>query len=158
MKLQPASKKELARISAGTLALAALETAVFALLGLAGVYSFGWEVVVSALGGSAVAILNFALLCLTVQATVGTADPKQLRAKVQASYTARLLLQGLWCLLTFLAPCFRVIPGVLPLFFPNLVILWLRARGKITVQSPQAPPAADPALPARDPGPEHQER
>ncbi|MGN0983753.1 MAG: ATP synthase subunit I [Gemmiger sp.] len=134
MKLQPASQKELARIAAGTLAGAAVMVAVFALLGVLGVYPFRWTVLTGAAGGCAVAILNFALLCLTVQNAAGIQDPKLLRAKVQASYTARLLVQGLWCLVAYLAPCFQVVAGILPLFFPNLVIYSLRAAGKIDAQ------------------------
>lgn len=140
MKLQPASQKEIARIAAGTLAGAAVLVAVFAVLGAAGLYPFRWTVITGALGGSAVAILNFTMLCLTVQNAAGIEDKKLLRAKVQASYTARLLLQGLWCLVAYLAPCFQVVAGILPLFFPNLVIYFLRATGKIAVEPPQSEP------------------
>lgn len=139
MKLQPASQKEIARIAAGTLAGAAVLVAVFAVLGLAGVYPFRWTVITGALGGSAVAILNFTLLCLTVQNAAGVEDPKLLRAKVQASYTARLLVQGLWCLTAYLAPCFQVVAGILPLLFPNLVIYSLRATGRIEAPPPPPP-------------------
>lgn len=139
MKLQPASQKEIARIAVGTLAGAAVLVAVFAVLGLAGVYPFRWTVITGALGGSAVAILNFTLLCLTVQNAAGVEDPKLLRAKVQASYTARLLVQGLWCLTAYLAPCFQVVAGILPLLFPNLVIYSLRATGKIEATPPPPP-------------------
>lgn len=154
MKLQPASQKEIARIAAGTLAGAAALVAVFAVLGLAGVYPFRWTVITGALGGSAVAILNFTLLCLTVQNAAGVEDPKLLRAKVQASYTARLLVQGLWCLAAYLAPCFQVVAGILPLFFPNLVIYSLRAAGKI--EAPAPPPPGGEGGPQEEP--QNQER
>lgn len=155
MKLQPASQKELARIAAGTLAGAAVPVAVFAVLGLTGVYPFRWTVITGALGGSAVAILNFAVLCLTVQDAAGMEDKKMLRAKVQASYNGRLLLQGLWCLVAYLAPCFQVVAGIVPLFFPNLVIYYLQATGKA---ANQAPPAAGAPADPQTPGPQNQER
>lgn len=155
MKLQPASQKEIARIAAGTLAGAAVLVAVFALLGVVGLYPFRWTVITGALGGSAVAVLNFTLLCLTVQSAAGIEDPKLLRARVQASYTARLLVQGLWCLVAYLAPCFQVVAGILPLFFPNLVIYTLRATGKIAAE---APPPSGESGPQNEPDPQNQER
>lgn len=68
MKLQPASRRELKHIAVGTLICSAVMVAVFVLLSVTGIYpSVFWQVLLSALLGSAVAIVNFALLCLTVQ-------------------------------------------------------------------------------------------
>lgn len=130
MKLQPASKKELLSIARGTLAATALMLAVFLVLSLAGVYPFTWQIPLAAAGGCLVAVANFYLLCLTVQSAAGMEDQKALKAKVQLSYNGRLLMQGLWCLICFLAPCFNVVAGVLPLLFPNLFIYARQAAGK----------------------------
>lgn len=130
MKLQPASKKELAFVAKGTLAGTLLMLAVFLALSAAGVYPFRWQILAGAAGGCTVAILNFYLLCLTVQSAAGMEDPKALKAKVQASYNGRLLMQGLWCLASYLAPCFHLAAGVIPLLFPNVLIYLRQAAGK----------------------------
>ena len=83
-----------------------------------------------AAGGCAVAVANFYLLCLPVQSAAGMDDQKALKAKVQASYNGRLLMQGLWCLVSYLAPCFNVAAGVIPLLFPNILIYLRQAAGK----------------------------
>lgn len=130
MKLQPASKKELLFIAKGTVLGTLLMLVVFLVLSVTGVYPFGWQIPLSAAGGCLVAVLNFYLLCLTVQSAAGTEDKKALKAKVQGSYNGRLLMQGLWCLVSFLAPCFNVAAGVVPLLFPNLLIYIRQAAGK----------------------------
>ena len=97
MKLQPASRRELKHIAVGTLICSAVMVAVFVLLSVTGIYpSVFWQVLLSALLGSAVAIVNFALLCLTVQSAAEKAgDAGAVKARVQTSYTSRLALQGL---------------------------------------------------------------
>ena len=147
-KLQPDSKKELLRIGTGTLVLAAAMVAVFALLGLAGVIRFDWTVPLGALAGSGVTILNFYLLCITMQQAVAVnEDPKAVRGIIQLSYNGRMLLQALWVVAAWAAPCFHFIAGALPLLFPRLVILYLQKTG----QYPQGEPL--PEKPETDNGP-----
>ena len=130
MKLQPASKKELTFIAKGTVICTLVMLAVFLVLSVTGVYPFSCRVPLAAAGGCAVAVANFYLLCLTVQSAAGMDDQKALKAKVQASYNGRLLMQGLWCLVSYLAPCFNVAAGVIPLLFPNILIYLRQAAGK----------------------------
>ena len=130
MKLQPASKKELTFIAKGTVICTLVMLAVFLVLSVTGVYPFSWRVPLAAAGGCAVAVANFYLLCLTVQSAAGVDDQKARKAKVQASYNGRLLMQGLWCLVSYLAPCFNVAAGVIPLLFPNILIYLRQAAGK----------------------------
>ena len=130
MKLQPSSKKELTFIAKGTVICTLVMLAVFLVLSVTGVYPFSWRVPLAAAGGCAVAGANFYLLCLTVQSAAGMDDQKALKAKVQASYNGRLLMQGLWCLVSYLAPCFNVAAGVIPLLFPNILIYLRQAAGK----------------------------
>jgi hypothetical protein len=152
MNLQPAAKQELIRIAIGTLVCSAVMVAVFAVLGLFGVVKFDYTVVLGALGGSAVAILNFAAMCLTVQSATTVEDEKRSRAKMQLSYNFRLLGQALWCILAFILACFQPVAGMLPLLFPRLVIYYLQLTGKY--RAPAKKSAADSAAPAAQPGDE----
>lgn len=130
LKLQPASRKEVSRIAIGSLACDVVLIAVFAVLGLIGLVRFRYTVVLGALVGTAVAVLNFTLMCLMVQSVTGLDDEKKIRAKVQLSYNSRMLLQGVWCVVAFAAPCFQVVASVLPLLFPRVVIYYLQVTGQ----------------------------
>ncbi|MEE0800806.1 MAG: ATP synthase subunit I [Gemmiger sp.] len=155
MKLQPSSRKELKVIAAGTLACSAVMVLVFVVLHVAGVYRTAlWQVVLSALVGSAVAILNFAALCLTVQkAAEKSQDARFVHTCVQTSYTARLALQALWCIAAFVAPCFQVVAAALPLLFPRVAIYFQQIKER---KRPEAAPAS--AAQQGNPLPPEQER
>ena len=95
MKLQPASRKELSRIALGTLACDAVMIAALFLLSLVGVGTFEpFRILLGAACGSIVAVVNFALLCLTVQSAVEIENKKKMKARFQLSYNIRLLLQA----------------------------------------------------------------
>lgn len=134
MKLQPASQKELTRIAVGSLICAAVLVAVFGVIGLLGLHPFSWTVVSGALVGTAVAVVNFALLCLTVQSAAEESDEKKMRAKVQLSYNGRLMFQAAWGLIALICPWFQTIAGILPLLFPRIVIYYLQITGKYKPQ------------------------
>ena len=71
MKLQAASRKELSRIAIGTLVCDAVLIAALFVLSLVGVGRFEpFRILLGAVCGSIVAIVNFAILCLTVQSAV----------------------------------------------------------------------------------------
>lgn len=145
MKLQPASQKELLHISVGTLLCAAVMVGVFALLSAAGIYPFSLSVLWAALVGSAVAILNFALLCLTVQKVAEMGDnAKGARAAMQSSYNARMMLQGLWCVLALVLPCFQPVAGILPLLFPRIAIFLMQKTGRVGSGQAAAQPGETP--------------
>ena len=94
MKLQPASRKELSRIALGTLACDAVMIAALFVLSLVGVGSFDLlRILLGAVCGSVVAVVNFAILCLTVQSAVEIENKKKMKARFQLSYNIRLLLQ-----------------------------------------------------------------
>ena len=79
MKLQPASRKELSRIAVGTLVCDAVMIAALFLLSLVGVGAFNpFRVLLGAACGSVVAIVNFAILCLTVQSAVEIENKKKM--------------------------------------------------------------------------------
>lgn len=133
MKLQAASKKELRRISLGTLAGTAVLILVLYLLSLIGVGTFTpSRIFLGAAIGCGIAILNFYLLCLTVQKAVDISDQKQMKARFQLSYNFRMLLQAVWVVVALLVPGIHVVAGAVPLLFPHAVILFLQMSGRIS--------------------------
>ena len=67
MKLQPSSRKEIKRISIGIAVCDIIMIAGLFLLSQFGIGTFSYRIFVGTLGGSIVAILNFTIMCLTVQ-------------------------------------------------------------------------------------------
>lgn len=132
MKLQPASKKEIKRIAAGTLVLDLAMVAGLFLMSQFGIGTFELgKILLSALIGSFIAIVNFTILCLTVQSAVGMEDQKKMKAKFQLSYNARMILQAAWVVTAFLLSSFHFIAGAAPVLFPKVTILYLQAKGKL---------------------------
>lgn len=144
MKLQPASKKEVKRVALGVFILDALMIGVFFLLSQFGIGSFDLpSILLGALGGSAVAILNFIIMCLTIQRAVNISEQKQMKAFIQGSYNGRLLLQAAWIVAAFMVSGINVIAAAIPLLFPNLTIFYLQAKGKLVTPSERKNPPAD---------------
>lgn len=145
MKLQPASKKEVKRIAIGTAAFSGIMIAAMFVLSLVGVGTFDYKVFIGAIGGSLVAILNFTIMCLTIQNAVNIAEQKQMKAFIQGSYNGRLLLQAAWIVVAFVVSHINVIAAALPLLFPNLTIFYLQSKGKLVTPSDRKNPPADEA-------------
>lgn len=140
MKLQPESKKELKRILCGAAICTAVMWVVFAALGLVGWVRFDLKLVLSSLVGDAVAVGNFAGICLMVQKVIDEQDEKRRKAQLQASYNIRMLIQAVWVIVAIGAPCFQPFAGVLPLFFPRVTIYYLQITGKYKpLAAPQEP-------------------
>lgn len=132
MKLQQASRREIRRITLGTLVCDSILIAGLFLLSQFGIGSFDLpRILLGAFCGSIIAVLNFTLLCLTVQGAVGTASQQQMKAKFQLSYNLRLGLQAAWVVVCYVVPQIHFIAGAAPILFPNLVIFWLQSRGKL---------------------------
>ena len=140
MILQPASRKEVTRVTVGTLVCDVLLVAGLFLASQfdIGTFDLG-RILVSAAIGSVIAVLNFALMCLTVQSAVGMADQKQMKAKFQLSYNARMILQAGWTVIAFLVPGIHFIAGAAPILFPKVTILYLQAKGKLLPPDPPRP-------------------
>ena len=139
MKLQAASKKELGHISVGTIIGTLLLILVLYLLSLVGVGSFQPSRIFLGAGiGCLIAILNFYLLCLTVQKAVDIKDQKQMKMKFQVSYNFRMLLQAAWVVIALLVPGIHVVAGAVPLLFPHAVILWMQMTGRIAGAAPRS--------------------
>lgn len=140
MKLQPESKKELKRILCGAAICTAVMWVAFAALGLVGWVRFDLKLVLSSLVGDAVAVGNFAGICLMVQKVIDEQDEKRRKAKLQLSYNGRMLLQAVWVVVAIAAPCFQPFASVLPLFFPRITIYYLQITGKYKPLTPKAEP------------------
>ena len=135
MKLQSPSKKEIKRIAVGTGICDLILLAVFFVLSLEGIVRFDYTVLLGALGGSVVAVLNFTVMCLTIQKAVDIEEKKQMKAFIQGSYNGRLLLQAGWIVVAFLVPHLTVVAAAAPLLFPNLTIFYLQSKGKLVQPS-----------------------
>ena len=132
MKLQPASRRELFRISVGTLVCDCILAAALFLLSLVGIGKFTpIRILLGLCCGSFVAIFNFTVLCLTVQSAVGIENKRKMKARFQISYNLRMLLQAGWVVAAFLIPQIHFVAGALPVLFPNVVIYFLQAIGKL---------------------------
>ena len=140
MKLQPASQREVKRIAVGTLVCDVLLVAGLFLASQfdIGTFDLG-KILISAAIGSCVAVLNFALMCLTVQSALGMTDQKKMKAKFQLSYNARMILQAGWTVIAFLIPGLHFIAGAAPVLFPKVTILYLQAKGKLLPPDPPRP-------------------
>ena len=142
MKLQPASQREVKRIACGTAVGGVLLVAVMFVLSLMGVGAFDYRVITGAIGGCIVAVLNFAMMCMTIQRAVNISEQKAMKSFIQGSYNGRLLLQAGWIVAAYLIPWVNVFAAAIPLLFPNLMIFYLQARGKLVTPSKRknAPP------------------
>lgn len=132
MKLQPASRKEIGRIALGTLACDGIMIAGLFLLSQFGIGTFPlFRILLGAACGSVVAVLNFAILCLTVQQAVEIESKRKMKARFQLSYNIRMVLQAAWVVACFAIPHIHFFAGALPILFPNVVIFWLQSKGKL---------------------------
>ncbi len=140
MILQPASRKEVTRVTVGTLVCDVLMVAGLFLASQfdIGTFDLG-KILLSAAIGSCIAVLNFALMCLTVQSALGMTDQKKMKAKFQLSYNARMILQAGWTVIAFLVPGLHFIAGAAPVLFPKVTILYLQAKGKLLPPDPPRP-------------------
>lgn len=143
MKLQSASKKEIKRIALGTLVWDLILIAALFLLSLEGIGTFDYKVFTGVAGGSVIAILNFTVMCLTIQKAVDIEEKKQMKAFIQGSYNGRLLLQAGWIVAAFLIPHIQVVAAAVPLLFPNLTIFYLQSKGKLVQPSERKNPPAE---------------
>jgi len=140
MKLQSASWREVKRIACGTVVGGVLLIAVMFTLSRLSIGSFDYRVITGAIGGCMVAVLNFALMCITIQRAVNIGEQKSMKAFIQGSYNGRLLLQAAWIVAAYLLPWFNVFASAIPLLFPTLTIFFLQARGKLVTPSERKNP------------------
>jgi len=145
MKLQPSSRREIARITAGILVCDGIMIAGLLLLSQFGIGTFDLlRILLGAVCGSIVAVLNFTILCLTVQSAVEIESKRKMKARFQLSYNIRMVLQAVWVVACFAIPQIHFIAGAVPVLFPNVVIFWLQSKGKLVSPSQNSSPAPVP--------------
>ena len=144
MILQPASRKEVLRITAGTAVCDVILVAALFLLSQfdIGTFQLG-KILLSTLIGSVIAVVNFAVMCLTVQSAVGMTDQKKMKAKFQLSYNARMIVQAGWAVAAFLTPGLHFVAAAAPILFPKVTILYLNATGKLMPREEAKPEASE---------------
>ena len=140
MKLQSASMKEVKRIACGTAVCGVALIVVMFVLSRMGIGVFDYRVFTGTVGGCLVAVLNFTLMCLTIQRAVNIGEQKAMKTFIQGSYNGRLLLQAGWIVAAYLMPWVNVFAAAVPLLFPNLMIFYLQARGKLVTPSERKNP------------------
>ena len=133
MKLQPASRREVKRIAVGTLACDAIMIAGIFLLSQFEILAFDpIKILLGVVPGTLIAIVNFAILCLTVQTAVNIENQRKMKARFQASYNLRLTIQAIWIVAAFLLRSkIHFLAAALPIFFPKVTILYLQFSGKL---------------------------
>ncbi|MBP3684172.1 MAG: ATP synthase subunit I [Oscillospiraceae bacterium] len=132
MKLQPASRREIKRITIGTLACDGIMIAGLFLCSQFGIGKFELSrILLGAFFGSIIAVLNFTILCLTVQSAVEMENKRKMKARFQLSYNVRMIIQAGWVVAAFLIKPVHFVAGALPIFFPNVVIYYLQFKGKL---------------------------
>ena len=140
MKLQSASQHEIKRIAFGTAVGGVLLVAAMFVLSRMGIGTFDYRVLTGALGGCIVAVINFSLMCVTIQRAVNISEQKAMKSFIQGSYNGRLLLQAGWIVAAYLMPWVNVFAAAIPLLCPNLTIFYLQARGKLVTPSERKNP------------------
>lgn len=145
MKLQPDSRKEIKRITLGTLACDGIMIAGLFLLSQFDIGTFNLlKIVLGALCGSLIAVLNFTILCLTIQSALGIESQRKMRARFQTSYNTRLAIQAIWIVAAFLLRSkVHFIAAVAPVFFPKFTLLYLQLNGKLMPATPPAQKAEE---------------
>ena len=140
MKLQRASRREITRITVGTLACDGILVAGLWLLSQFGIGTFALSrILLSAACGSVIAVLNFTILCLTVQSAVEIESKRKMKARFQLSYNIRMVIQAGWVVACFLIKPIHFVAGAAPILFPNVVIYYLQFTGKLLPREEQAP-------------------
>lgn len=140
MKLQSASQREVKRIACGTAVGGVALVVVMFVLSKMGIGSFDYRVITGVIGGCIIAVINFTMMCLTIQRAVNIGEQKAMKSFIQGSYNGRLLLQAGWIVAAYLMPWVNVFAAEIPLLFPNMMIFYLQARGKLVTPSERKNP------------------
>ena len=138
MRLEAASRKEVSRISQGVLVGDGLMIVGLFLLSQFGIGNFNLvKVLLGTAAGSVISILNFVILCLTVQSALEMESKRKMKARFQRSYNLRLLIQALWIVgAFFLRDKVHFIAAAAPLFFPNVWLIYLQLSGRLNGVAP----------------------
>ena len=131
-QIQPAVKKETARVTGITLTGCVIMFAAFFVLHKISPASVPFDMKV--ILGSGVAVANFFFMGLTIQKIVSGEDEEQARKDMKASYRFRTVTQLLWVVLAVALPFLNGAAGLIPLFFPSAGIKVLSMFGMINAK------------------------
>jgi hypothetical protein len=119
MRIEPAVKKETKYILGMSLLFSVLMELIFWAVG-----HMDYTVPLGNLLGVVIAVLNFFLMGLTVQNSIGL-DEKAASEKLKLSQRLRMLMVIALAAVGVGLPCFNSLAVVIPLFFPRIAIaLW----------------------------------
>ena len=117
-KVDSTVRRETLYIAAVTVVLAALMNLVFLVLG-----KWDMTVLFGSILGSFVAVMNFFLMGITVQGSIGK-DEKTVKRRVWISLLLRMIMMfGFAAAAYFLPGAFNIIPLVICYVFPRIAIL-----------------------------------
>ena len=141
MKLQAASRKEVSRITIGVLICDVLMIAALFLLSQFGIGTFRlMKILLGAAAGSVISIVNFIILCLTIQSALEIENKRKMKARFQTSYNIRLLIQAAWIVgCFFLRDKIHFVAAAAPVFYPNVWLIFLQLTGRLNTGTPAAP-------------------
>ena len=108
--------KETKYLALWVVIFSALMQAVFLMVGY-----WDYTVLLGNLISAAVVVLNFFLMCLSVQRSLAK-EPKDAKQSMQASQIYRYLLIVVVAILGATLPCFNMWATLIPLFFPRIAI------------------------------------
>ncbi|MBR3972861.1 MAG: ATP synthase subunit I [Oscillospiraceae bacterium] len=147
MKLQAASRKEVKRIVVGVIVCNIAMIAGLFLLSQFGIGTFSLpKILIGALCGSVIAVVNFIILCLTIQSAIEIENKRKMKRRFQTSYNIRLLVQAVWIVgCFFLRDKVHFVAAAAPVFYPNVWLVFLQVTGRLNTGNTTPVPAQEPA-------------
>lgn len=133
MKLQDAVKKETTFMAIGCAVCCVVTVLVFALLHVffPETVPFDYKVILGTVLGSAVATGNFFWMAVTVQKVSACEDDDKAKSIMRTSFRYRTLAQLVWGVAAIFVPFINTVAGIVPLFFPGIVI---KVRGIVSAR------------------------
>lgn len=116
MRIDPAVKKETLYILGTSILLSVVMELIFWLAG-----HMDYTVLLGNLLGVGISVLNFFLMGLTIQKSIGL-DEKAASDKLKLSQMLRMLMVIALAAVGVGLPCFHALAVVIPLFFPRIAI------------------------------------
>ena len=132
MKIAPAVKKETTHIALGTSIGVVIMLIVFAVL-----HRFNAGVLVSALIGGALAVINFFMLGITVQKISDGQSEERGRKWMQFSYNMRMLVMVVWLIIAITVPFLNWVAAAVPMLMPRLTIGVMQITGMYKKEKPE---------------------
>ena len=122
--IQPAIKKETGKVATYIVVGVVLMWIAFFILQMVmpEKVPFDYTVILGGIGGGMIAVLNFFLMGLTVQKIASTQDEDMARSRMKASYSQRMAMQMVWCIIAMVVPVLHPVAGIVPLLFPSMGI------------------------------------